>query len=42
MAEGDGPKSPGAGAEAEPVAMAADAVQEVWLDLYNHYVISSI
>ena len=40
MAEGDGPKSPGA--EAEPVAMAADAVQEVWLDLNNHNVISSV
>ena len=39
MAEGDGPKSPEA--EAEPVAMAAGAAPEVWLDLNNHYVISS-
>ena len=39
MAEGDGPKSPGA--EAEPVAMVAGAVQEVWTDLNNHYVIIS-
>ena len=38
MAEGDGPKSPGA----EPVAMAAGAAPEVWLDLNNHYVISSV